>query len=321
MKPIKVKAWPELVGFLPGLLKLREVQATAGQTESAVEVDFASVRAVSSTGLTVFLLRLLELLGDKSKPRIRRDCDPQILSTLDRLGAFTHLGEITGTIEHELALGAEKTASAAIQDKESLALPVYRLRFGDDSNRRHAVIRYVSWLAQNLQSLRTRYLIEPNGLIMLLNEIAKNTADHTQSDALFGLDVIPLSDSRARLTFAFGDLGIGIKQHIEAHLPPEEEKRRQHMSLYEAYRLALKPGYTSSTDTINKGHGMSIIIDCAIDLNIHLSVFDASSRGLLSNVKRDEELSHTLVRRIFHNVGHRLGFFYFGEISLRKRST
>jgi hypothetical protein len=320
MKPTKIKAWPELVGFLPSLPKIRELQSEPTDGAAGIEVDFASVRAVNSTGLTVFLLRLLELLAGHKKPLIRRDCQTTILIQLERLGAFTHLADITGAIEHELPLSSSSTAPTFAEDNDSLALPVYRLRFGTEPNRRLAVHRFVSWLAENLGPLRNEYIIEPNGLIMLLNEIAKNTADHARADALFGLDVIPLSNGHSRLTFAFGDLGMGIKKHIERNLPAEEESRRQHMSLYEAYRLALKPGYTSSADTeLNKGHGMSIIIDCAIDLDIHLSVFDALSRGLLSSVSRDEKLSHALVRRIFHSVGHHLGFFYFGELMIRKR--
>ena len=320
MKPTKIKAWPELVGFLPGLPKLRELQSERSESAANVEVDFASVRTVNSTGLTVFLLRLLEVLAGHKKPVIRRDCQPAILKRLEHLGAFAHLADITGAIENELSLSPLSTVPILADENDSLALPVHRLRFGTESNRRLPVHRFISWLAENLGPLRKEYVIEPNGLIILLNEIAKNTADHARADALFGLDLIPINNCHSRLTFAFGDLGIGIKKHIEQNLPAEEENRRQHMSLYEAYRLALKPGYTSSTDTeLNKGHGMSIIIDCAIDLNIHLSVFDALSRGLLSSVSRNEKLSHALVRRIFHNVGHHLGFFYFGELIVRKR--
>jgi hypothetical protein len=155
---------------------------------------------------------------------------------------------------------------------------------------------------------------------MLIHEIAKNSADHAHHDALFGLDILPFTANMCRLTFAFGDLGIGIKNNVQAHLLSPFSTRSKHMSLYETYLWAIAPGNSSAKHNgINKGQGMSLIIDAANSLNISLSIFDANSRGLLNEVGNVDNLSHASARRAFHNIGHDVGFFYYGECLLEKR--
>src|SRR4051812_18337745 len=100
LKPTKVKAWPELVGFQPSLMAFRESRPKTSRGNPAVEVDFAAVRAVTSTGLAVFMMRLLRILGDNRKPQLRRDCSPQTWARLDRLGAFTLLGDVHPNTEY-----------------------------------------------------------------------------------------------------------------------------------------------------------------------------------------------------------------------------
>jgi hypothetical protein len=318
-KPTKIKVWPELVDFLPSLPAFREDTPTPDGIQAPVEVDFGSVRAVSSSGLTVFLLRLLRFLRGRSAPLLQHDCSPEILGELIRLQTFTHLSAIAGTLQNDLYLNEAKENVGPDLSDRILSFPVYRISFAVHPDRRQSLHEFRAWLSKQFLPLVRTHSIQANGLIMILGEIAKNTADHTTSDALFGMDIVALDQTTARFTFVFGDLGEGIKKHIEQHLPPEYCERRAHMSLYEAYRLALTPGYTSNRETgLNAGQGMSIIIDCANDLGLHLSVFDASSRGLLNNFHNIEKPSHAAVRRIFHSVGHDVGFFYFGEAYLKR---
>ena len=319
-KPTKIKVWPELTGYLPTISMLRNAESPENGSRAVVEIDFGQVRKVSSTGLTVFLLRLLRLLQNGQVPHIRSDGIPEIRQELERLGAFRLISSMAKDTQHELPLSGGHTEFDSLVREGSVNFPVHRLSFDGQVNRRYAVHQFVNWLSQELKPFADLYHIEINGLAMLLNEIAKNTADHAESDALFGMDATAVDEQHMRLTFVFGDLGIGIKQHIERHLPPEEEKRREHMSLYEAYRLALKPGYTSNhCSSVNKGYGMSVIMDCASDLKVHLSIFDASSRGLLSSFDRSENPSHAAVRRIFNSIGHDVRFFYYGEVILDRK--
>ena len=319
MKPTKIKAWPELIDFLPSLQALTEHGARDLAIRPDIEVDFGAVRAVTSTGLAVFLLRLMRLVGDRTA-QIRPEIQPGIRQQLEHLGAFQMLQTMAKSSQNELSLGHAPTHPVVFWDNNIANVPLYRLHFDNCEDRRQPVYDFVSWLSLQLTPLLRDYDVVPGALIMLLNEIAKNAADHAHSDALFGFDLSPMNETCARATFAFGDLGIGIKRHIELHLPPGLENRAPKWSLYEAYRLALKPGYTSNvTSSINKGHGMSIIVDCAFDLQVHLSIFDAASRGLLNSFERGDKPTHSAVRRIFHNVGHDVGFFYFGDFFLQNR--
>lgn len=316
-KPTRVRAWPELVDYVPSLYALKE-SGTVSPSRRQLHIDFGSVRSVTSTGLTVFLLRLLRLLKNRSNPFIQDDCSDSVRSELERLRAFNILEVRTPSFQRELRFTPVSPNVTLLATRFSL--PIYSLCF-DNLKRRPAVNRFSTWLLDQLLPLEEVFSFRSNGLVMLINEIAKNSADHADADALFGFDVIPVSGELFRLTFAFGDLGIGIKQHIEAHLPPEQDKRQSHMSLYEAYRLALMPGYTSNLDSgINRGHGMSIIIDSAKSMKLHLSIFDAQSRGLLTDLAEVEKPSHSAIRRIFHKVGHEVGFFYFGEMQVLRKS-
>jgi len=316
MKPTKIKAWPELVDYLSSLPLLREPTLDPLPEAREIEIDFGSVRVVTSTGLTVFLLRLLRTLKKQNTVAIRSDCSPSARDELDRLGAFAHLGGPLHALQHEFVLGNAVPETIYAPKQDMVKLPIYRLSFNGTPDRRQAVHAFVKLISGALAPLAKIYNLPANGLAMLLNEIAKNTADHAGHDALFGMDVIPASAGSARLTFCFGDLGPGIKNHIEKNMPAELADRHRHMSLYEAYRLALRPGYTSCSSQLNRGYGMSIIIQCAIDMNIHLSIFDATSRGLLSHINTSEPPSHASVRRIFHNIGHDVGFYYYGEMIL-----
>ena len=320
MKPTKVKAWPELVDFLPALPVLSDSRRKKARHNQPVEVDFNSIRLVSSVGLTVFLLQLLRLVGS-TRPISIRACSNSISNELRELGAFDILTEIKGSYQPQLPIGREPDYRRVPTSPTTQNLPIYHLRFNSAEERRSEVRMFISWLDTHLSDLVKDGHIAINGLLMLLNEIAKNSADHSDHDALFGIDMTPVDESTFRLRFVFGDLGMGIKQHIQSHmLPVAEQKRLTHMSLYEAYRLAVKPGYTSKRcSKVNKGHGMSIIIDAAADLRIHLSVFDAWSRGILSRIPDVQRPTHEAIRRIFHNIGHEVAFFYYGETFLKRR--
>ena len=322
MKPTIVKAWPELVDFLPALPAFTDPRRTTIRNNQPVEVDFSSIRSVSSVGLTVFILQLLRLVGS-TRPITIRQCSHSISTKLSGLGTFDILTELTGPYQQELPSGNEAYPSRVLTSPGTRNLPIYCLRFNSAEDRRNEAKMFVAWLSEHSFELVKDLRIAINGLLMLLNEIAKNSADHSDADALFGIDVSPVDHSMFRLTFVFGDLGKGIKKNIQSHMLPEEKsKRLAHMSLYEAYRLAVKPGYTSKPRSrVNKGHGMSIIIDAATDLGIHLSVFDAWSRGILSAVPDVEMPTHQAIRRIFHNLGHDVAFFYYGETFLKRRST
>lgn len=321
MKATKIRVWPELVDYLPALTVLTDPRRKSA-VSAQVHLDFGAIRDVSSTGLAVFLLQLSRFIGSNKSVIVRHEAPVAVRARLETLGCLDFLRSLQRWEGEQGVLFAEPetTESAPIPEFGVHSLPVYHLRFSQADKRRDAVRAFLYYLEREISRISEVTSVETNGVIMLLNEIAKNTADHTGSDALFGMDLFSRSDGSHRVCFVFGDLGVGIKSHIEDNLPEVESKRLRHMSIYEAYRLALKPGYTSNRGTgVNKGHGMSIIIDCANTLGMHLSVFDAWSRGILSALPDLHSDSHAAIRRVFRTIGHDVGFFYFGEMTLKRR--
>jgi hypothetical protein len=163
-----------------------------------------------------------------------------------------------------------------------------------------------------LAALRKDYLFHHTQLVWILIEMAKNSADHTDNDAYFGMDVtVSPTRDQMMLTFAFGDLGVGIKQHIQNYYSKTLKKRIPHFSIYEAYYVAVQPGFSTGAGGVNKGVGMSLILEGAKGMNLSLSVFDAKSRGLLNCLNGR---SHSEIRRVFLDLDTKVGFYYFGKL-------
>jgi len=81
--------------------------------------------------------------------------------------------------------------------------------------------------------------------------------------------------------------------------------------------MACKKGFTSKPQTgKNLGVGMSTAIESSQMLGVTLSVFDAHSRGILSNLQK---ISHAEVRKIFYPVSRDTPFCYFGSIGAEKK--
>lgn len=197
---------------------------------------------------------------------------------------------------------------------ETLSWPIYTLNLSaNPKDRRQGVSEFQEWIYAKLVNLRKEFLFHHTQLVKVLVEIAKNSADHTTSDAFFGLD-ISVSPKRDKLvlTFALADLGIGIKQNIQKYYVDVLKKRIPHFSIYEAYYVALQPGFTTKPhERINKGAGMSLILDGSRGMHLSLSVFDAKSRGLLHRLS---DKSHLGIRKVFLDLDTSVGFYYFGKL-------
>jgi len=104
--------------------------------------------------------------------------------------------------------------------------------------------------------------------------------------------------------------------NVKNHLPEEQLKRYEFWDLTQTYRFALSRGNTTKPDSINnKGMGMSLILDGAKEIGLELSVFDAESRGLLTEI---ESLTHSELRKNFYNIGRNIGFYYHGKLKAKK---
>ncbi|WP_200234496.1 hypothetical protein [Thiohalocapsa halophila] len=181
------------------------------------------------------------------------------------------------------------------------------------ADRRLAVKGLEEWLVGIFDSLpRTKNL---NQLVIILREMAKNTADHTSGIAALGLERRLQPTGTEVLKFSYSDTGPGIHQSLWSQWGEEAKiKRLRHQGVAESYRMALKEGFsTKSGNGVNLGLGMSLIMQGCISLGVDLSVFDADSRGLLTNLR---ETTHSEIRKNFFHLSTNMGFAYHGAVNL-----
>lgn len=320
MKERQIRVWPEMVHYLPSVSPL---QALAGH-DNDIRIDFAACKEITSTGLTVFLLRLLKLLHVGRPQRTWRtqnlDDNPAFKAALE-LGFFHHLNSYC--TNDSLILAPETNKSGPFYATEHnlcygrkvTSFPIIRLDFNRyKSDRRQAMKAFKDELLKYLNLIKDSCYIHVNQLASIFLEMAKNSADHTKEDAFFGMDAFHIPEKNSvELHFVLGDLGNGIKQHIQDHLPPDlKTKRDSHWSLYESYYFALKQGYTSSPEKPkNRGLGMTIILKGAQGIDMSLSVFDAYSRGILTSLK---DTTHEELRRHFIAFSKDKVFYYYGSL-------
>lgn len=318
MKPTIIKVWPELGPATCAMFPFKSMG-------SVFTIDLGGVSQVSSCGLALLLLRLRHLLSKNGKfyhvresnnLKVRRLAADLGFNRLLREGMASELTHHQQDLDLDNEMEVPESGESA--SRGSKHFPIYKLRFSKGAPRRQGVDEFFDEVSQRLSDLASRFLVRSNVILMILREIAKNSADHTDGDAFFGMD-LKTGGSNVSLSFVFADLGIGIKRHIEKHLPPELKRRRAKFDLAQAYRLALTDGYSSGSLPVNRGFGLPIILDNANSIGMELSVYDANSRGILTKLSAAKCPSHALVRRHFYTISHHAGFCYHGEIKLTKR--
>jgi len=318
MRRIQIKIWPELTSYLPAIIPFDRIDE--GKT-NPIDIDFSNVLEVESSSLNIILIKLIK----NSFSIENRDWDIKLSNNdkvnrkLIELGFIDMLKKSIPNnklflqpiyLENKIGSNVESLNSS---NPHSVSYPVREINFSKFRDRREAVEDFKDYLVEILKDFYPKYKLKVNKLIQILHEIAKNSADHTEQNAFFGLD-ISIKDGNLVLKFSFGDLGVGINQTVRSVLRNDEtyKLKDRHLAVTDSYNYALSMGFTSKPySMVNRGIGMSTIFDLSKQINMSLSVFDAKSRGLLSSAKN---ISHVELRKIFYNVGFSVGFYYYGEL-------
>jgi hypothetical protein len=321
IRHIQIKAWPEITSYTPAIIPFQREDLNK---ENPLDIDFSSVTEVHSSGLVLILIKLLKVI-DESRERkwlYKGPEDKTISDVISKLGFVDILQKkmIHQTFiwnEYHLPVSPEKVVSQ-IEGGEMISFPIYEFSFASHKNKRELVDEFRGYLFEHLTFLYEEYGFKVHKLIGILTEMAKNAADNTNYNAFFGLDNTRRNGA-VNISFSFGDLGEGINVHFRKHLLSTTSGRAKHLGLVETYKMALTPGQSAKQDSlINRGIGMSIIMDLSKDLGLELSVFDAESRGILSRIK---ELTHNDLRKIFYHLGkgREVGFYYFGTLNFKRK--
>lgn len=323
MRHEKIKIWPEVTGFYPAIIPLKNINS---KKRNPVLVQFSGIKEVDSCGLSILLCRLIQLyqktcnrdwifndfseLDDKLESFIRKlgfidiirnYCPPRDLFSYDNSEPEVVVQLLNGIIKY--------------------SHPIYYLNYDSQQEARIVVEDFIDWLSAILmQSIPEGFKFKKNALLQVLKEIAKNSEDHTSGNAFFGIDLAHINSDNLIITFAFCDLGTGIYKNILDVLtanPTLFKDKNKHLGLTDVYHFAmtLNNSYPRNNTGRNRGLGMSIIHDGAQEVGLELSVFDAESRGLIDKLSN---VSHEELRKYFISIGDPTGFYYYGKLSLSK---
>ncbi|MBI9082975.1 MAG: hypothetical protein JEZ11_05210 [Desulfobacterales bacterium] len=321
MKDLIIKVWPEIQGYLPAILPWQNIK----EKKQSIFIDFTNCVSVDSSGLALLLIRCIKLIESDKKKRKWKSHDINMNDAFRKvidLNFFNILNEYNPSemlfVDKEFKKYHNNVVVSVDEfGIETISIPIHCINFKKHLRRRDGLKDFREWIRDNLDRYATDYNINLNQIMLILNEIAKNTADHTLGDGFIGLDIkTDRSKEIIKIEFAIGDLGVGINNNIKDTLPDNMIKRFAFWDLTQTYLFALKEYATTKTDSnFNKGIGMNIITSGAKNVGLELSVFDAKSRGLLNEIKK---LSHKNVRENFFNIGRPVGFYYFGKIKANK---
>lgn len=320
MKSVQIKIWPEIDGLLPIITPWHNVE----NRKNDVFIDFSNCQAVTSSYLVLMLIRVIKLLHQKNSNHkwethdvivsntFKNIIDLNFFNVLDFYAANTSMfWNKDFSIRTESILVHRKRNNNLIH-----SFPIYHIEINSNNDRREFLKLFRKKFNALLSPYFNTYDFNLSQLTLILNEILKNSADHTDSNAFIGIDIEFFNNNEIEISIGIGDLGVGINVNVKNHLPEEQLKRLDFWDLTQTYRFALSKGGTTKQDSLNnKGMGMSIILDGARQLEMELSVFDAESRGLLSKI---ESLSHSDIRKYFFNTGRAVGFFYHGKLRAKK---
>lgn len=328
-----IKVWPYLDDVSQAIFPYSSKYLSKDRN-MVVNLDFSNVKRINSSGATITLKKLLSIvLLDKTyRPfKLIMPEDKSVEKYMQTSGFLSildsefHFGSYRGDLFEQIQPIEIRNGTETFVEEQSnikkTAFPIFHLKYNPQKER-ESVDNFSEWLDDNVLSILDNYNVKTDVLFSVFTEIAKNSQDHTENDAFFGIDLLENANTRnGELLFSCSDMGVGIAQTIRKYLEgnPQEELRAdiwKHGSLTDLYKWAFTLGNTTSRKTTNKGIGMTMIIDGAHDLNMDLSFFDARSMMQMpkSLFYSSESLNHEELRKKAYNSENKVGFYYYGRL-------
>jgi len=329
-KNIIIKIWPELINYIPATIPYSSIKSKSNIGKNIL-LDFNNCNEVNSSGLNILLIQILKLMQQKSYNRLwlsNPDTNSLITQKIVKLGFFNKLNTYSKVSDLFWDACLNQISNKPIIEFDNpsekiISFPIFSQEINKNylTNRRRYLSVFRNWFYENFFPYSEKYDVNIINLINVLTEIVKNTADHTDSDVFLGIDVIEnINNEYIKIYFSIGDLGEGINVHIKNFFALENpiSNRPKHWDLTQTYMWALTSGNTTKKDSKeNKGIGMSSIITSSKGVPLELSIFDANSRAIISNLVANS-YTHKTTRAQFHSIDKPVGFYYFGKINTKK---
>lgn len=314
-----IKIWPYLDDLSQAIIPYSDEHLSKNKN-TAVNLDFSCIRRISSAGASITLFKLISLLVNKGYIfRIIMPENRSVENYLQDSGFLSLLDKTLNINKVDLfdSISINNHAKPYITSNKGVkktSFPIYYLKH-DKDDRRKSVEEFADWITDILYDNLSDYNIKKNVLAAVLTEIAKNTQDHTEGDACFGIDIIECTQTKSgEIIFSCSDLGVGISSNIRNHIKENPSNLREsaykHFSYTDSYKYAFTVGNTTSKDSKNKGIGMSMILDGVNLLNIDLTIWDGRSMLLVPDL-----ITHSELRRKAFNTSLAVGFYYYGRLN------
>lgn len=319
-----IKIWPYLDDITQAIIPYTDTHLSKA-SNMVINLDFSSVKSINSAGATITLVKLIDLFKNRGSlyklvfPK--KEDDTYIEDYLQKSSFLNLLDEKTNfekiNLFDKIEINRIPESYIVFDEKQNIkrtSLPIFHLKYNKDCDR-EIVEDFSDWIADIFIKYLSKYKIKINVLLTIINEIAKNTQDHTMNDAYCGVDIIEnLNSNTGTILFSCADLGIGIYQNVKGYIKHNpthlKDTTHGHLSYTDAYKFAFTMGSTTSKKPRNKGIGMSMIRDGASILNMDLSIWDA--RSILLVPKR---ISHTELRKNAFDTGNKVGFYFYGKLN------
>lgn len=328
-----IKIWPYLDDISQAIFPYSSKHLSK-DNNMVVNLDFSNVKRINSSGAAILLKKLISIaLLDKAYRPFKLIMPEDKLvekymqssGFLSILDSCFHFGKYHGNLFEQIqSIEINKTTENFIEEQSYIkktSFPIFQLKFNPEKER-ESVDKFSEWLDDNILSILDSYHVKTDVLFSVFTEIAKNSQDHTENDAFFGIDLLENTNTKkGEILFSCSDMGIGIAQKVRKFLEenPQDDLRAdvwKHGSLTDFYKWAFTLGNTTSRKTTNKGIGMTMIIDGAHNLNMDLSFFDARSMMQMpkSLFYYPESLNHEELRKRSYNSENKVGFYYYGQL-------
>lgn len=249
--------------------------------------------------------RLIETVFENNSPIIMDACK--------NLGFFESINDfLSESIKLKYEVGKKQPCSIKTSEIDR-SYPIFRLRYEYyQTHKREMVDDFLNYSYPIFDEFFKTNPEKGNQLNHILEEIIKNIADHAHADGIVGIDTTE-KDGQRIISIIIGDAGPGIYAHMRDNYVFFKKKRSKFTGLAEVYRYALEDEVSGSGGPDNYGCGMSTIINNCIAIGAHLSVFDESTRLMLTSlspiVKKGP--SHNEIWRVSFRFDGQKPFFYF----------
>lgn len=333
-----IKIWPYLDDISQAILPYT-FKYLSNNPQMVINLDFYNVNRFNSSIAAIVLKKLVSLAIQDNTKRVFKIIMPESKSVANFMQSSGFLKILDSYFCFDNYNGDLFDAKITIQDDTFLtfdeiwgikktSFPIFHLKY-NEHNERESVNMFSEWLDDAVLPVLDKYNVKTSLLFIVMTELAKNSLDHTNNDAFFGIDIIENEKNGVgEFMFSCSDLGVGIAQTVRKYLHDNPQKYLRsdiwkHGSLTDMYKWAFTVGNSTSKKCTNKGIGMTMIIDGVNNLNMDLSYFDANSmmqipKSVKNELKQNEQnknpLSHAMLRRKAWNTENKVGFYYFGRL-------